>query len=82
MLITVRVTPRGGANRIDRVEADCVHLRVQPPPADGQANDAVVRLLSDWLHIPRRQIRLQRGATARTKVFDVEGLDALPPFTG
>ncbi len=78
MRITVRVTPRGGTNRIDRVEEGCVHLRVQQPPADGQANEAVIRLLSDWLGVPRRQIRLTHGASARVKTFDIEGIDALP----
>ncbi len=66
----MRVTP--GASRDEvRVEADMVQLRVTAPPADGAANDAVLRLLAAALGRPPRDLTLLRGASARIKLIGV-----------
>ena len=72
MRLTVRVTPRSSADRIDGFGADGVlRLRVTAAPADGQANDAVIKLLANALGVPPRDVALVAGATARNKVFEV-----------
>jgi len=47
---------------------------VSAPPADGRANEAVVRLVSALLGVRRRQVRLARGGASRGKWVEVEGL--------
>lgn len=66
----MRVTP--GARR-DEVTLDdgTVQLRVTAPPADGAANEAVLRLLAAALDRPRRDLTLLRGATARIKLVGI-----------
>ena len=66
----MRVTP--GASR-DEVKLDdgTVQLRVTAPPADGAANEAVLRLLAAALGRPRRDLTLLRGATARIKLVGI-----------
>ncbi len=76
--LAVRVTPRGGADRIDgagiRDDGKAVlNVRVRAAPEDGAANDAVRALLADRLGLPARDIRLAAGATARLKLFDLAG---------
>jgi len=51
-------------------------VAVSAPPADGRANDAVVELVSDLLGVKRSQVTLVRGASARSKVVEVEGMSA------
>jgi uncharacterized protein YggU (UPF0235/DUF167 family) len=66
----VRVTP--GASRDEVKLADgIVQLRVTAPPADGAANDAVLRLLAAALDRPRRDLTLVRGAGARIKLVAI-----------
>ena len=66
----MRVTP--GASRDEvRIVDGAVHLRVSAPPADGAANEAVLRLLAAALGRPRRDLTLLRGATARIKLVAV-----------
>lgn len=48
-------------------------LRVLVAPEDGAANKAVRRLLSEALGRPASAISLVSGATARVKVFSLEG---------
>lgn len=53
------------------IEGDAVQLRVTAPPADGAANEAVLRLLAAALDRPRRDLTLLRGANARIKLIGI-----------
>lgn len=69
----VRLTPRAGRDRVDRVGEDGVlRVRVAAPPVDGAANEALERLLAAELGVARRSVAVTGGATARTKVVAVE----------
>jgi uncharacterized protein (TIGR00251 family) len=46
------------------------------PPVDGEANDALVRLLSDWFSCARRDVRLLSGETGRRKTVAIAGLSS------
>jgi uncharacterized protein (TIGR00251 family) len=78
IILTVRLTPRGGRDSIDGIEemADgrsVLKVRVRAAPSDGAANDALVRLLAKSLGIPLRQVTLVAGATARIKRIEIAG---------
>lgn len=65
-----------GASRDAVTIADgVVQLRVTAPPADGAANEAVLRLLAAALGRPPRDLTLLRGATARIKLIGLESPD-------
>jgi hypothetical protein len=70
----VRLTPRGGADRVDGVVDGVLRARVAAPAVDGAANQALLRLIADLLGVPRRDVRLLSGATARTKVIALDGV--------
>lgn len=70
----VRLTARGGADRIDGVVDGVLRVRVAAPAIDGAANQALIRLLSDELGIPRTALRIVAGAGARGKLIVAEGL--------
>ena len=74
--LRVRVSPgarRGGvAGRVGEVWK----LRVTAPAGGGRANEAVVKLLADTVDVPRRQVALVSGHTAREKVVELEGVEA------
>lgn len=71
---SVRLTPRGGATRIDGVTDGVLRVRVAPAPVEGAANTALVRLLADELGVPPSRVRLVAGATGRLKRIVVDGL--------
>ncbi len=73
--LIVRVQPRASVNAISRFAEDGVlRVRVTEPPVDGRANRAVERLLAKALDVPRSRVTVVRGATARTKTVEIEGL--------
>jgi uncharacterized protein (TIGR00251 family) len=74
--IKLRVTPRSRADEIVGLREDgALLVRVTAPPREGEANEAVVRLLSRALGIPRTSVRIQGGARSRDKWVDVDGMD-------
>lgn len=68
--LEVRVTP-GASRDAVRIDGDSVQIRVTAPPAEGAANDAVLALLAAALDLPRRDLTLLRGATARIKLIGI-----------
>ncbi len=66
----MRVTPGASRDEI-KVDDGAVQLRVTAPPADGAANEAVLRLLAAALGRPRRDLTLLRGAAARIKLVGI-----------
>lgn len=72
--IAVRVTPRASRNALAGTDdAGRLRVRLTAPPADGAANEALVRLLARRLRVPRSRVRILRGASARNKLIEVDG---------
>jgi len=72
--LRLRVAP--GASRAGVVgrHGDAWKVRVTPPPEDGRAHDAVVRLLADTLAVPRSSVSLVSGHGGRDKIVELTGL--------
>jgi uncharacterized protein (TIGR00251 family) len=74
----VRLTPKGGRDAIDGIEqmADgraVLKARVRAAPSEGEANDALVRLIAKTLGVPPRDVALSAGATSRVKRLTIVG---------
>ncbi len=72
----VRLTPRGGADRVDGVVDGVLRARVAAAAVDGAANNALVRLLADEIGVSWRDVRIVAGATGRQKLVVVDGAEA------
>ena len=75
-VVNVRVVPRASKNEICGVLGDALKVRLQAPPVEGKANEALVRFLAESLDLPPRNIRLLSGGTGRNKRLQVDGVDA------
>jgi uncharacterized protein YggU (UPF0235/DUF167 family) len=78
VLLVVRLTPKGGRDKIEGVEllADgraVLKARVRALPAGGEANDALCRLLAKALGVPHSAVMIIAGTTARIKRVAIEG---------
>ena len=72
--LRLRVVPGAARSCVAGRHGEAWKLRVRQAPERGRANGAVLDLLSDALHVPRAQLELVRGGTARDKVVAVTGL--------
>jgi uncharacterized protein (TIGR00251 family) len=78
VVLTVRLTPRGGRDAIDGIEVlsdgRCVlKARVRAPASEGEANAELIRLIARALGVAPRNVALAAGATARIKRLTVAG---------
>jgi uncharacterized protein len=72
--ITLRVIPRARRNEIAGRRGEALVVRLQAPPVEGAANEALARYLADRLGVRPSQVRIVSGGKARDKVVEIEGL--------
>ena len=68
--IAVRVTPGARGESLE-VEQGKLAAKVRAKPQDGEANEAVARLLASALGVAPSRVELLRGATSREKLFRI-----------
>ncbi len=76
--VAVRLTPKGGRDAIDGIETlsdgrAVLKVRVRAAPSEGEANDALCRLMAKSVGVPPRDVSLVAGATARIKRLAISG---------
>jgi uncharacterized protein YggU (UPF0235/DUF167 family) len=74
--LAVRVTARADAERVGPYTGGLLQVRVTRPPADGEANRAVLRLVARVLGVPASNVTLIAGARSGHKRCSVEGISA------
>lgn len=72
--LTVRVIPRAARPGIDGTRGGAVLVRLGAAPVDGAANAELIETLATALDVPRRQVAVVSGLTARLKGVRVDGL--------
>ncbi|PSC02466.1 hypothetical protein SLNSH_23915 [Alsobacter soli] len=78
IVVQVRLTPRGGKDAIEGVEAlangkPVLKARVRAVPEAGKANAALARLLADACGVACGDVALTAGGTARVKTLRIAG---------
>lgn len=72
--IQVRVTPRSSRTEISGYQSGVLAVRLHAPPVEGEANKALIKLLSRFFHLPQRQVEIVRGDASRTKTIHLTGI--------
>ncbi len=77
--LPVRLTPGAASDRIDGWDVDAegrpvLKVRVRARPIEGEANEALIKLIARALGMPKSAVILQRGGQSRTKSLVIEGL--------
>ena len=68
----VRVQPRASRTEFAGTREGILRVRLQAPPVDGAANEALVAFMADELGVPRRLVRIVSGFGSRNKVLEVD----------
>ncbi len=76
VLLSVRVKPRASRNAIEGEREGALVVRLTAPPVEGEANEALVRLLAARLHVPKSAVRIVSGERSRLKRIAVRGVAA------
>jgi len=71
--VAIRLTPRARAARLDGVADGRLKVAVTAPPAENQANEALLRLLAREWRLPQRSLAIVGGAKSRDKLVHIAG---------
>jgi uncharacterized protein (TIGR00251 family) len=73
--LTVRVHPGASREELAATKQGTLVVRVTAPALEGRANRAVQRLVAKRLGIAPTRLSIVRGAHAREKVLEIEGVE-------
>jgi uncharacterized protein len=61
-----------------------VKIALTAPPVDGEANAALIAFVAGSLGLAKKQVRIVRGDTQKTKLLEIEGVtvDAVRRWIG
>lgn len=70
----VRVQPRASRDEIAGEWEGALRVRLQAPPVDDRANEALIEFLARILKISRSAVRILSGERSRTKRVELSGV--------
>jgi uncharacterized protein YggU (UPF0235/DUF167 family) len=71
--LRVRLTPRARSAWIDGLVDGMLKVTVTAPPAENQANEALLRLLAKEWRLPRSALSIAVGVKSRNKIVHIAG---------
>jgi uncharacterized protein (TIGR00251 family) len=71
VLVDIHVMPNASSTQIQGLFDGALKVRLQAPPVDGKANEALRAWLARTLGIPKSAVTLLRGASTRRKQWHV-----------
>jgi uncharacterized protein (TIGR00251 family) len=69
--LTVQITPNAKKSEVIGVLGDALRIRLQAPPIEGKANEALVRYIADALRVPKAAVSIMHGHTGKRKLLHV-----------
>jgi len=71
--ISIKVIPKSGRSELKMV-GKTLKAWLKSAPADGKANEELVRTLADKLKIAKSNIEISSGFSSRNKIVDIVGV--------
>jgi len=72
--LEIHLQPSAKRNEIAGFKGGVLWIKVTAQPQKGQANRALLELMSETLGIPKSALNIVRGYTSRNKVIAIQGL--------
>lgn len=70
--ITVTVKPNSTKGPLVEPQTDgSLIVYIRAIPSDGQANTALIKILSDYYKVPKTRVTIKRGHTSRHKIIEI-----------
>lgn len=70
--IAVHVQPNASRSEVAGEVDGALKIRLNAPPVDGKANDALERFVAERLGVARRAVSVSHGHSSRQKLLEVK----------
>ena len=71
MKLTIYLRPSSSKNEIEKLSEDSYRVRVTEQPVDNKANEALIKLLSEYFNVPKTNLKIVRGHKSKTKIIKI-----------
>ncbi len=68
MKISITVKPRSSKIEVKKISEIEYQVKVTASPVDGEANEQLIKILSDYFDVPKTQIMIVKGKTSKKKI--------------
>jgi uncharacterized protein len=76
--LTLHIQPGAKRTEVAGLHGEALKIRLNAPPIEGRANEALLRFIADSFDVPLAKVELVRGAQSRQKVVKVTGSKIAP----
>ena len=70
MRLFISVKSRAKQQKIERIDASHFRVAVKEVPKEGKANEAILRALAEFFHLPSSRFSIVSGHTSKNKVIE------------
>lgn len=71
MRLLVIVKPRSSKTKVIKISETEYQVKLTASPVDGQANEQLINLLSEYFDIAKSRIFIMKGKTGKKKIVEV-----------
>ena len=71
MRIYVKVSPRSSKNEIIKISEVEYKVKLTAAPVDNKANDMLIRMLAEYLNLPKSSLKIIGGKSAKIKIIEI-----------
>jgi len=71
MKINIVVKPNSRKESVERLDDGTLKVRVNAPPIDGRANEAVTKALAQYFSVQKSSVHILRGASGKRKIVEI-----------
>ena len=71
MRINIKAKPSARENKVEKIDEINYIVSVKDPPIQGQANQAIIKLLAEYFNISSIRVKIVIGHTSRNKIIEI-----------
>ncbi|MCW8934846.1 MAG: DUF167 family protein [Gammaproteobacteria bacterium] len=79
-LLCLKVQPKASNDEFCDITGNSLKVRITAPPADGKANQHLIKFLARQFKVSKSQVTILSGETNREKRFRISSPKLLPSF--
>ncbi len=72
MQIIVHLKPNSSQNKIEPLAHNQYNVWVKEEPVEGEANEALIKLLADHFDVAKSLIKIIHGFSSKTKTLEID----------
>ena len=71
MRLTIIVKPRSAKKEVIQISEKEYQVRLTASPVDGEANEQLIKVLSEYFDIAKTNISILKGKTSKKKIVEI-----------